>query len=77
MDGPAAGHAVAFDRDGVIALATRLPVGLARRGGWRDTVMVTSRQEFTDVLTGTSFSGPTLPLGEILNAYPVALLVAG
>src|SRR6185437_8917289 len=31
--GPAASHAVAFARDGVVAVATRLPVGLSARGG--------------------------------------------
>ncbi len=76
VEGPAAAHAVAFDRGGVIALATRLPVGLARRGGWQDTVIRPSCQELSDVLTRTSFSGSAIPVGEILNRYPVALLVA-
>ena len=35
--GPAGGHAVAFDRGGAIAVATRLPLGLAAAGGWGDT----------------------------------------
>ena len=35
--GPAAEHAVAFDRGGAVAVATRLPVGLRRAGGWRDS----------------------------------------
>ena len=38
-DGPAAEHVLAFDRGGVVAVATRLPVGLARRGGWGDTTL--------------------------------------
>ncbi|MDQ4092604.1 MAG: malto-oligosyltrehalose synthase, partial [Actinomycetota bacterium] len=38
-DGVAAPHAVAFARRGVVAVATRLPVGLAARGGWRDTTL--------------------------------------
>ena len=35
--GPAADHLIAFDRGGVITLATRLPLGLAAKGGWGDT----------------------------------------
>jgi (1->4)-alpha-D-glucan 1-alpha-D-glucosylmutase len=76
VDGPAAAHAVAFDRGGVIAVATRLPVGLDRRGGWAGTVLKPSCQELTDVLTGRSFAGFDIPIGEILGTYPVALLVA-
>ena len=38
-DGPAAAHAVAFPRSSsLVAVATRLPVGLAARGGWGDTI---------------------------------------
>ncbi len=37
--GPAADHVVAFDRGGVVTVATRLPVGLERAGGWGDTVL--------------------------------------
>jgi (1->4)-alpha-D-glucan 1-alpha-D-glucosylmutase len=76
VEGPAAEHAVAFDRGGVIALATRLPLGLERRGGWPGTVVRPPCQELTDVLTGRSFSGSVIPIDEILNTYPVALLVA-
>src|SRR5262249_50327360 len=36
--GPAAGHALAFRRGGqALTVVTRLPVGLRRHGGWRDT----------------------------------------
>jgi (1->4)-alpha-D-glucan 1-alpha-D-glucosylmutase len=77
VEGPAADHAVAFDRGGVIALATRLPVGLERRGGWADTVIRPSCQDLTDELTGRSFAGDAISVGEILARYPVALLVAG
>jgi (1->4)-alpha-D-glucan 1-alpha-D-glucosylmutase len=75
VTGPAAPHAVAFQRGRVMALATRLPVGLDRRGGWQDTVLRPPCQEFADVLTHRSFSGPVVPVGEILTRYPVALLV--
>jgi len=76
VDGPAAEHAVAFDRGGVTVVATRLPVGLARRGGWQETVIRAPCQDFLDALSNRSFSGPYVPLREILSPYPVALLVA-
>ncbi|MDP9092574.1 MAG: malto-oligosyltrehalose synthase [Actinomycetota bacterium] len=71
--GPAAHHAIAYDRGGVIALATRLPVQLGRDGGWRDTRLDLSGAA-TDVITGRSFRG-AVELGDLLSAYPVALLV--
>ena len=38
--GAASDHAIAFDRGGVLAVATRLPLGLERRGGWGDAVLL-------------------------------------
>ncbi|MGH8962100.1 MAG: malto-oligosyltrehalose synthase [Jatrophihabitantaceae bacterium] len=70
--GSAADHAVAFDRGGAITVATRLPVGLERRGGWADTTIDVGR--VTDVISGVSFTGPIV-LCELLADYPVALLV--
>ena len=37
--GAAADHVLAFDRGGAITVVTRLPVGLAGRGGWGDTAL--------------------------------------
>ena len=71
--GPQAAHLVGFDRGGAITLATRLPVGLARSGGWGDT-MVDLPDGATDALTGTAYAGRT-PVGELLATYPVALLL--
>ena len=73
--GEASDHAVAMDRGGVLAVATRLPVALARRGGWGDTVLLRRELPATDALTGRRFDrGPVL-LSELLETYPVALLV--
>jgi (1->4)-alpha-D-glucan 1-alpha-D-glucosylmutase len=72
-EGPAAGHAVAFDRGGAITVATRLPVRLAARGGWRDT-KVDLGGAATDVISGRSVPR-VVPLVELLAEYPVALLV--
>ncbi len=71
--GPASGHLLAFDRGGAITLATRLPVGLAAAGGWGPTSLELPGS-YVDVLTGRSISGRTL-VAEILDRYPVALLV--
>ena len=73
--GPAADHVVAFDRGGAVAVATRLPLGLARRGGWGDTYLtLPSSQGFTDAFTGRVYSGRRTPVSGLLDRYPVALL---
>jgi (1->4)-alpha-D-glucan 1-alpha-D-glucosylmutase len=87
-EGPAADHVIAFDRasgrasgrasdgGGAITVATRLPDALRRRGGWADTRLpLPPGQEFTDVLTGRRFAGGSVPLADLLDPYPVALLV--
>lgn len=76
--GPAAGHLVAFDRGGAIALATRLPVGLAASGGWRGTWLALPEGRWRDLVSGrrlaTDEQGAVL-LADVLAQYPVALLV--
>ncbi len=72
--GTAAGHAVVFDRGDVVAVATRLPVGLANAGGWGDTTVQLAGRPVVDVITGRRFEGGTLLLADILQRYPVALL---
>jgi (1->4)-alpha-D-glucan 1-alpha-D-glucosylmutase len=74
-EGPAAHHAIAVDRGGAIAVATRLPVGLERHGGWGDTVIDLGAGQFEEVLTGRQLDGGVLPLAGLLDRYPVALLV--
>jgi (1->4)-alpha-D-glucan 1-alpha-D-glucosylmutase len=74
--GSAASHLVAVDRGGAIALATRLPIGLAAAGGWRDTVVLLPTGPFVDQLTGCSFAGGETPVADLLVNYPVALLAA-
>ncbi|MEV0156473.1 malto-oligosyltrehalose synthase [Micromonospora sp. NPDC050686] len=72
--GPAGAHAVAFDRGGAVAVATRLPLGLARAGGWRDTTLSISGNSVRDMFTGRVYSGSELLLDDLLSTYPVALL---
>jgi (1->4)-alpha-D-glucan 1-alpha-D-glucosylmutase len=74
--GAAAQHLLAFQRgaSGVITLATRLPLGLQRDGGWRDTA-VELPTAVKDELTGTSYGAGTVSVASVLGTYPVALLV--
>ncbi|WP_353808409.1 malto-oligosyltrehalose synthase [Agromyces sp. SYSU T00194] len=76
VTGPAAAHAIAFDRGGALAVATRLPVGLAARGDdpWAGTVLLRHSGPTVDVFTGRRFEGGVVPMGELLATYPVALL---
>jgi (1->4)-alpha-D-glucan 1-alpha-D-glucosylmutase len=72
-EGPAAEHALAFDRGGAITVATRLPISLERRGGWQDTVLDLGGS-VTDLLSGRSHVG-VVPVADLLADLPVALLV--
>ncbi len=38
-EGPAADHVLAFDRGGAVTVVTRLPLGLAAKGGWGNTTV--------------------------------------
>jgi len=71
--GPRAAHLIGFDRGGALALATRLPLGLAAAGGWSDTVVELGSRPLREELTGRVFSG-TAPVAELFERYPVALL---
>ncbi len=76
-DGPAAEHAVAFDRGGAVAVATRLPMRLRRQGGWGATTL--SLPSLPDGAWTDQFTGAEYPAGEarlevLLDRYPVALL---
>ncbi|HEY3531347.1 MAG TPA: malto-oligosyltrehalose synthase [Nocardioides sp.] len=71
--GEAAAHALAFDRGGVLTVATRLPVGLAARG-WGQTVLPLPDGTWADLLTGREYAGEA-PLHELLADYPVGLLI--
>ncbi|MFF5055904.1 malto-oligosyltrehalose synthase [Micromonospora sp. NPDC000663] len=72
--GPVGRHVVAFDRGGAITVATRLPLGLARAGGWCDTALSLPVHEVKDLFTGRVYSGGETPLDDLLSTYPVALL---
>lgn len=75
VTGEAAGHALAFDRGGAVTVVTRLPVGLARQGGWGETVLDLAAGRWTEVVTGRPVDGGTVRLADLLDPLPVALLV--
>jgi (1->4)-alpha-D-glucan 1-alpha-D-glucosylmutase len=67
--GPRARHVVAFTRAGrILTVAPRLVLTLD--GEWRDTHLVLPEGDWTDVLTGTTFSG-TVPVEDLLRGFPV------
>ena len=72
--GAAADHVLAFDRGGAVTVVTRLPIGLADRGGWGDTALDLPQGRWADALTGRRASG-TVRLADLLGDLPVALLV--
>ncbi|GAB3518254.1 malto-oligosyltrehalose synthase [Arthrobacter monumenti] len=74
-NGDAADHLVGFDRGGAITLATRLPAGLKKRGGWGDTA-VALPSAMRDELTGRSYRAGEIPVFDLMSDYPVALLAA-
>jgi (1->4)-alpha-D-glucan 1-alpha-D-glucosylmutase len=74
-DGPAAGHVVAFQRGQAITVATRLPEGLHRRGGWDVTALAIPEGRWLNVLTGATHTGPRPLLSDIALRLPVALLI--
>ncbi|WP_323793879.1 malto-oligosyltrehalose synthase, partial [Nocardioides sp.] len=73
--GDAAEHLIAFDRGGAVTLATRLPLTLARSGGWGETELVLPAGRWWDHVTDRDLeSDGTVLLSEVLDVWPVALL---
>jgi (1->4)-alpha-D-glucan 1-alpha-D-glucosylmutase len=73
VEGEAADHALAYDRGGAVTVVTRLPVGLAGRGGWGDTALRLPTGSWTEQVSGRTFTGRVL-LADLLGDLPVALL---
>ncbi|MDI2125135.1 malto-oligosyltrehalose synthase [Yinghuangia seranimata] len=83
--GPASAHLIGVRRGFTIALATRLPVGLAAGGGWGGTRLdlpdfgaarpgrARNRRPWNDLLTGRRIAADA-PLVEVFARLPVALL---
>ncbi|MFC5753313.1 malto-oligosyltrehalose synthase [Actinomadura rugatobispora] len=79
--GEAARHVLAFRRgggeEGALTVATRLPAGLERAGGWGDTYLEVGPVPWRNLLTGEVHQGPRLEMAVVLAVHPVALLVSG
>jgi (1->4)-alpha-D-glucan 1-alpha-D-glucosylmutase len=82
-DGPAAGHALAFQRGNghLVTVATRRPLTLGRTRGWRGTTLklpgIPGGIGWIDALTGRAVPAGAVALDALLSRYPVALLVRG
>jgi (1->4)-alpha-D-glucan 1-alpha-D-glucosylmutase len=76
VDGEAAGHAIGFVRAGEVAVVVpRLPAGLARRGGWGDTIVALPDGRWVDAIAGgRPVDGGPVALATLLGRFPVALL---
>jgi (1->4)-alpha-D-glucan 1-alpha-D-glucosylmutase len=72
--GSAADHVIAFSRGGVTIVAARLPLGLARKGGWGDTVIALPGADRTDILTGEVVPEGEVLVADLLARYPVAVI---
>jgi (1->4)-alpha-D-glucan 1-alpha-D-glucosylmutase len=73
--GPAAAHGVGCTRGGAVAVfVPRLVLGLAERGGWEDTSVTLPPGDWTDVVTGAVVAGGPAAAGDLLAAFPVAVL---
>ncbi len=74
--GPAAAHLLAFDRGGAITVTTRLPVGLAAKGGWGETTIELPEGTWHDGLGFDKLNRRgEIRLADLLGELPVALLV--
>jgi (1->4)-alpha-D-glucan 1-alpha-D-glucosylmutase len=74
------GNAFAFARGdasgpAVVTVATRLPVALARHGGWYEHTVALPAGTWRDALTGREVTGGSAALDDVLARLPVALLV--
>ena len=75
VTGPAAAHVFGFDRGGAVTVVTRLPLGLERSGGWRDTAVVLPKGTYRDVITGRTYdSTGSVPAADLFGIYPAVLL---
>jgi (1->4)-alpha-D-glucan 1-alpha-D-glucosylmutase len=76
VTGSAADHLVAYDRGGVVAVATRLPAGLAA-DGWGDTALQLPNGAWRDLITGERVVSDVAGVAadRLLARLPVALLV--
>ncbi len=79
VSGPGRTHVAGFRRGavgggGVIALGTRLPVGLDAAGGWHHTELILPAGTWVGQFAEDTFQG-SVPVARLLGEFPVALLI--
>lgn len=67
-------ESVGTESIGVIAVATRMPLTLDFRGGWKDTSLTLPSGQWVDLLTNRRFQD-TVEVADIFEYFPTALLV--
>ena len=74
MRGSKAGHVIAYARGGdVVTVVPRLVRLL--RGAWEQTTVKLPDGDWMNLLTGASVTGGKVFMGDLLQDFPVALLV--
>jgi (1->4)-alpha-D-glucan 1-alpha-D-glucosylmutase len=77
--GAAARHVVSFrrgeGREAVVIVAPRLSLVLARGGGWQDTTVALHGASWRNVFDGSEVAGGDVGVADLLQRFPVALLV--
>lgn len=73
-DGPKAEHVISYLRgDSLAVVVPRLTVKLG--GAWRETSLMLPRGQWLNLLTNQEIDGGRVTVKNLLNAFPVALLV--
>lgn len=73
-EGPKSDHVIAYMRgDSLAVVVPRLTVKLG--GSWRETSIVLPRGRWLNVLTNVELDGGKVSIKNLLNSFPVALLV--
>jgi (1->4)-alpha-D-glucan 1-alpha-D-glucosylmutase len=76
IDGPMAGHAVAFGRDDVlVTVVPRLVAGLDQ--GWGETTIDLPDGQWTDLLAQVEVEGGRRRVADLLTRFPVSVLARG
>ncbi|KAJ3299932.1 hypothetical protein HK104_005844 [Borealophlyctis nickersoniae] len=76
VKGPNADRVVAFERSGnVVVVAPRLQVKVKEGNGWEGTVVEVPNGTWVDVFSGRKVEGKAVRVENLVDAFPVALLV--
>jgi (1->4)-alpha-D-glucan 1-alpha-D-glucosylmutase len=74
-EGDAAEHVIAFARgSGHVTVVPRFPLRLTQRGGFGETTVALPDGQWTNVLTGATLRGGSVPVEHVLGSLRVAVL---